>query len=480
MGKEYKKYLYIFDLLPSNPQLRIFNHDRYKSIFSSILSIILILLSLTFIILSLIEFFKHENPNVIYSKNNDDLTNRTILIKDSLLIFGLIENNNFTAVQKEDSYLEAELKITYKNGKDSNTLLTLEYCEFGKNLDIKYKDKLSSFSDSINNYYCFSKKDGNLPLFYDPNFGESSLYVYARLTDKSKYNADELMILIINGNDIINHNSKKNPISDNYFTYSYTSFSIYKFSLINYYLQFIKYESDNGLFFPSNHLYNAKSFSYSTTMMTNYIGQIDNLHIGTIMISISKVNFDSYKRNYPRIQTLIAEIMSVISLIFGVFNFFIDILLDKQISIDITKYLLNKANINKLKNEENNINLDETKDIDKETQIDLKINKIDNSQKDFSINASSKTELTNVKTMDKLNYFHIIISYFCCKNRKAKLINLCQDLIEEDLCIENIFSRLYELERKVNLLSNKKNQNNKLDEINNCIYEIENNIDQKT
>jgi hypothetical protein len=215
-------------------------------------------------------------------------------------------------------------------------------------------------------------------------------------------------------------------------------------------------------------------------MMTNYIGQIDNLHIGTIMISISKVNFDSYKRNYPRIQTLIAEIMSVISLIFGVFNFFIDILLDKQISIDITKYLLNKANINKLKNEENNINLDETKDIDKETQIDLKINKIDNSQKDFSINASSKTELTNVKTMDKLNYFHIIISYFCCKNKKAKLINLCQDLIEEDLCIENIFSRLYELERKVNLLSNKKNQNNKLDEINNCIYEIENNIDQKT
>ena len=110
---------------------------------------------------------------------------------------------------------------------------------------------------------------------------------------------------------------------------------------------------------------------------------------------------------------------------------------------------------------------------------ELACKKIDNSQKDFSINASSKTELTNVKTMDKLNYFHIIISYFCCKNKKAKLINLCQDLIEEDLCIENIFSRLYELERKVNLLSNKKNQNNKLDEINNCIYEIENNIDQK-
>ena len=115
-----------------------------------------------------------------------------------------------------------------------------------------------------------------MSLFYAPNCGESNLYVYLILTDKSKYKADELMILIINGNDIIDHNSKKNPISDNYFTNTYTSFSMYKFSLIYFYLQFIKYESDNGIFFPSNHYYNSKSFSYSTTMMTNYIDQIIN------------------------------------------------------------------------------------------------------------------------------------------------------------------------------------------------------------
>ena len=38
------------------------------------------------------------------------------------------------------------------------------------------------------------------------------------------------MIIIINGNDIIEHNTKDNPISDNYFTSMYTSFSSYKFS----------------------------------------------------------------------------------------------------------------------------------------------------------------------------------------------------------------------------------------------------------
>ena len=353
-------------------------------------------------------------------------------------------------------------------------------------MDIKYKDKLSSsFSNSINNYYCISEKDGNLPLFYDPEFGETSIYVYDRLTDKSKYTADDLMIIIINGNDIIEHNTKDNPISDNYFTSMYTSFSSYKFSLINYYFQFIKYESDNGLFFPSNHLYNAKSFSYSSTMMTNYIEQLDSLHMGTIMIEISKVNFDYYKRSYPRMQSLLAEVMSVISLVFGVFNFLTDILLNKKMSKDITKVLLYKADINKFKNEEKNNNQDLNKnqeniEIVHESKRKIKINKIDNIQKDLIANTNLKTEFTKEAIMDNLNYFHIIRSYFCCKNEKVKLINLCHDFINEDLCIENLLARLYDLERMVNLLSNKKNQNNKLHEINNCIYAIENNIINQT
>ena len=53
-------------------------------------------------------------------------------------------------------------------------------------------------------------------------------------------------------------------------------------------------------------------------MMTKTIERLDNLHIGTIMIEISKANFDSYKKFYPRIQSLIAEIMGAISLIFSV------------------------------------------------------------------------------------------------------------------------------------------------------------------
>ena len=116
MKETFKKYLYIFDLLSKPPQLRIFSNDRYKSTLTSILSIVLIIFSIAFTVGSLIDFFKYKNPNVVYSKNNDNLTNRTILIKDSLLILGLIEKKQFTAVKKEDSYLKQTLKLIIKMG----------------------------------------------------------------------------------------------------------------------------------------------------------------------------------------------------------------------------------------------------------------------------------------------------------------------------------------------------------------------------
>ena len=112
-------------------------------------------------------------------------------------------------------------------------------------------------------------------MFYIPDTGKSSLSLNIRLSQNSKYTANDLIISIINGNDIINQTSRKNPISNNYFTSTYTSFSKNKFNVINYYLQFIKYESDDGFLFPNSHIFNAKAFSQMTIMERNYIQAMD-------------------------------------------------------------------------------------------------------------------------------------------------------------------------------------------------------------
>lgn len=249
MAKKFKDYLYALDLIGNPPQLRIFNEDNYKSISSSILSILLIAISIIFAILSLIDYLKYNNPIVVYSKDNNKETNRSILLNDTLIIFTISENNHFTPVNESIAYFESEMKIEFKNKSSMNIPLTLEKCEFGKNIDNKYIDSLNEIQkNEINKYYCFSKKEGDLPLFYDPNLGESKLYIYSRLVEDSNYTADDLIFGIINGNDIIEHNKKNYPISENYLTMTYTSFSKYKFTLTNFYFQFIKYESDEGLF----------------------------------------------------------------------------------------------------------------------------------------------------------------------------------------------------------------------------------------
>ena len=52
-----------------------------------------------------------------------------------------------------------------------------------------------------------------------------------------------------------------------------------------------------------------------TIMETNYIQAMDKTEIGTVFISFSEINFDYYKRVYPRIQSLLAEISRVINLL---------------------------------------------------------------------------------------------------------------------------------------------------------------------
>ena len=126
----------------------------------------------------------------------------------------------------------------------------IENWEFGKNIDFKHQYSLKNYH--INDYYCFSNTQGSLPLFYIPDVGKSLISLNIRLGEKSRYTANDIIFYIINGNDIIDHNNKNSPISNNYFSSTYTSFSSNKFNVVNFFLQFIKYESDDGILFPNN------------------------------------------------------------------------------------------------------------------------------------------------------------------------------------------------------------------------------------
>ena len=126
MYKLSHKILYKLDFLCEPPQFRIFKECNYKSNFSSLISFIVILLSIAFFIYSFIDFLEFKNPIVVFSKDNDKSINRTISIKNTLLIIGVIENINFTVVNDPNIYFTSELVITNINGSISTIPLTIE------------------------------------------------------------------------------------------------------------------------------------------------------------------------------------------------------------------------------------------------------------------------------------------------------------------------------------------------------------------
>jgi hypothetical protein len=242
--------LYEFDLIGITPQLLIFKNKRYKTFFSSILSILIIFISIIFAIFSLNEFLKFESPIIVYSKDNDAKTKRALILKDTLLIFQLVDSTNLINVNDSIAYYKADYSIMYDNGTFEYGLLEIEKCELGKNINLKYKDIINDkykFGRDIESFYCFSLSNDNISLFYQPNIGYSYINLYIIIRNNS-YKPERLQSLIVSQNDLIDHQQKDSPINDN-FIYQFAGYSYLEFTDINYNFQFIKYESDNGLFY---------------------------------------------------------------------------------------------------------------------------------------------------------------------------------------------------------------------------------------
>ena len=55
----------------------------------------------------------------------------------------------------------------------------------------------------------------------------------------------------------------------------------------------------------------------------------------------------------------------------------------------------------------------------------------------------------NKNLINEINYFNIIKTYLCFKDKKAELVNLFHDIIIEDMSIESILKRMYDIEQLI-------------------------------
>ena len=166
MAIKIKPLLFKSDFIGFIPQFRILEETRYKSLFSSFLSISIIIFSVAFIFYSLVDYI-NQSPQVQYYKNNDYSTNKTYTISNSLLMF----QNNFLCSSNESD--NSKLTVTINDPKYLyQKEIDYESCELGKNLDIKYKDIIENFEtiemSKLSDYSCLNFHNEEFTLINNP------------------------------------------------------------------------------------------------------------------------------------------------------------------------------------------------------------------------------------------------------------------------------------------------------------------------
>ena len=345
-----------------------------------------------------------------------------------------------------------------------------EPCELGKNLDIKYKDIIEEFegieNKKISTYYCLNFHGENLTLFNSPNM-DRRLERILEIKLESFCKNYILVFSLITQNDLIEHNNRTNPLVPYYQKHRIMS-SDKPVNLIFDY-NYIKYETDDGFIFS-----NKKEINGIGISNTNSYDKIDFYDdILLINFKMNGASYDYYQRSFIKFQAFLADVMSLINLLITISKIISEFLLNKKMDKDIIRYILTSNNINK-----NNIS--------KEKQIhEIFDNNYDKNQKriidtqksvDSSNEISSKIDLESENKNENINNImknlkinSIIKSFFCCKDKKTKIINLCEDIVEKDICIERILKRLYLIENEFDIFKSKNfiEVQNIIDNINN-------------
>ena len=240
-----KSLLYKYDFIGLIPQLRILEETRYKSVFFFFLSIAVVIFSIAFAVYSFIDYL-HQNPHLQYYKNNDYSTNKTYTISNSLLMF----KKTFVCYS---NYSDISKLIVTKWDDPKNLIhedIDYESCKLGKNLDIKYKNIIETFEKveetNISEYSCLNFNNTKFTLFDNSQISDQ-FEKYLELRLESTCEDYVLVFKLVTQNDFLEHTNRDNPIVPFYQKHMISSINTQ--TKLQYYYNYIKYESDEGFFF---------------------------------------------------------------------------------------------------------------------------------------------------------------------------------------------------------------------------------------
>ena len=111
-----------------------------------------------------------------------------------------------------------------------------------------------------------------MSLFFNPDIDFSFFNLHVILKNNNDFLPENIQSLIVTENNVLAHDNKDNPINQSFIYQFTTGYSSLDYTTINYDFQYIKYESDNGLFYKRIESFNGISFSGMSFYRNNDIG----------------------------------------------------------------------------------------------------------------------------------------------------------------------------------------------------------------
>jgi hypothetical protein len=354
----------LFDNSSFEPRVLINGKERYVTRVGGAMTILGVITCIALAGYFIVDFFERNNINVIYSKESNNVLPVNNLI-DKFFVFHITDVSSETGSIDERVVKIVPVLIEFKGGQRvGSDILDTKPCTnttFQQNYTEIFNQTIADFSS----FNCIDSSKYNLTLFNDINNGAGrylNIYIArcigTTLDGRPCLPEDEV-------NETLNqmriyyeayylthtydHGNLDSPlIVKPIFDYFYMGMDIFRTKMVNF--RSIIYESDSALIFTDPKSKEGIVFD-DVYSYTEYSGINTKSFIkGTFSVVQYNLNGDTadvYRRTYPKLQQLLANIMGVVDVILVVCNIISQYISYQMMIIDLSNIVIRHVDLDK-------------------------------------------------------------------------------------------------------------------------------------
>ena len=305
---------------------------RYKNIYGGFLSLLYLIISFSFIMFFVYNFFEKKDLNVIYSVEKDNFI--TIPNSDKFPFMIRLSDYFKNTLNNENLY-NISFKYLSQRNEDVNNYISddiiIEQCDLNKHFG-EYKKYFETIQN-VNSYYCINQRLLNQSLYR----------VNGKNANFSYYNFNFTKCIKTENENCYDEKEINKILNNAYLDFIYVDYSIDHYNYknpskllvkskrlmisstinkkLNLYFKQVKYITDNGIIFPKE---TKKSFhQFHSIIFDNFID--NNYDKQNNFLSLYIANFDEisvYYRKYLKVYDYLSYIIGMIKTL----SFIIEIL----------------------------------------------------------------------------------------------------------------------------------------------------------